>query len=90
MSLGAIFRIPAFIIYTTAGLWGFVLCLGIVFNELGKIAAVLAFFAAPLTMAVAPWFEGLSNDNWLPVILIYDGGITATVLNYIGAVIDGD
>ena len=88
--MGEIFKVSAFIIYFVAGLWGFLLCLGIVFNQLGFIWGIIAFFLAPVTIVVAPWYEALTHSNWFPVVLIYGGGIGASILYYIGSLFDGD
>ncbi len=68
--MGAIFKIPAVIIYFVAGLWGFIVSLGIVVDHLGFIGGVIAFFLAPVTLALAPWYEALANSNWFPVMLV--------------------
>lgn len=52
--MGLIFKIPAFIVYFVAGLWGFLICLGIVIDNLGFIGGAIAFFVAPFTLAFAP------------------------------------
>ena len=88
--MGAIFKIPAVIIYLVAGLWGFLISLGIVVDHLGFIGGVIAFFLAPATLALAPWYEALANSNWFPVMLVYGGGIGASILYAIGSAMDGD
>lgn len=88
--MGSIFKIPAFIIYFVAGLWGFFICLGIVVDELGFIGGAIAFLLAPVTLAFAPWYEALANSNWFPIMLVYGGGIGASILYGIGSAIDGD
>ena len=88
--MGIIFKIPAFIIFFLAGLWGFFITLGIVVDNLGFIGGAIAFMLAPVTLAFAPWYEALAHSNWFPVILVYGGGIGAWILYFIGASIDGD
>lgn len=88
--MGVIFKIPAFIIYLVAGLWGFFICLGIVVDHLGFIGGAIAFVFFPVTLAFAPWYEALANSNWFPVMLVYGGGIGASILYGIGSVIDKD
>lgn len=88
--MGAIFKIPAYITYFVAGLWGSFICLGIVVDHLGFISGVIAFFLAPITFLVVPWYEALANSNWFPIMLAYGGGIGATILYGIGSAIDGD
>ena len=88
--MGAIFKIPGFIVYFVAGLWGFFISLGIVVDHLGFIGGAIAFLLAPVTLAFAPWYEAIANSNWFPVMLVYGGGIGATILVAIGSAIDGD
>jgi len=88
--MGVIFKIPAFIIYFVAGLWGFFICLGIVVDNLGFIGGAIAFMLAPVTLVFAPWYEALANSNWFPIMLVYGGGIGASILYGIGSAIDGD
>ncbi|MBW1976171.1 MAG: hypothetical protein JRI45_11540 [Deltaproteobacteria bacterium] len=88
--MGAIFKIPAFVIYFVAGLWGFFICLRIVVDHLGFIGGMIAFFLFPATLAFAPWYEALANANWFPLILVYGGGIGASILYAIGSAMDGD
>lgn len=88
--MGIILKIPAFIIYIVAGLWGFLISLGIVVDHFGFIGGAIAFFLLPVTLAFAPWYDGLANANWFPVILVYGGGICASILYGIGSVIDGE
>jgi hypothetical protein len=52
--MGAIFKIPALIIYLAAGLWGFFLRLGIVVQNLGFIGGAIALVLFPVTLAFAP------------------------------------
>ncbi|MCD5402151.1 hypothetical protein LR013_06180 [candidate division NPL-UPA2 bacterium] len=88
--MGLIFKIPAVIIYIVAGLWGFFICLGIVVDHLGFIGDAIAFFLFPVTLVFAPWYEALANSNWFPLMLVYGGGIGASILYGIGSAIDGD
>jgi len=88
--MGAILKIPGYIVYLVAGLWGFFISLGIVVDHLGFIGGAIAFFLAPMTLAFAPWYEAIANSNWFLIILVYGGGIGATILVAIGSAIDGD
>jgi hypothetical protein len=88
--MGMIFKVPAYIIYVVGGLWGFFISLGIVTDELGFIGGAIAFFLAPFTLAFAPWYPAIAENNWFPVGLVYGGGIAAAILYGIGSGIDGD
>ena len=88
--MGLIFKIPAFLIYLVAGIWGFFICLGIVVDQLGFIGGAVAFVIFPVTLSFAPWYAALADSNWFPLILVYGGGVGASVLYAIGAAIDRD
>jgi hypothetical protein len=88
--MGTIFKVPAVVIYIVAGLWGFFVSLGIVIDAVGFIGGVIAFALFPVTLAFAPWYAALAHGNWFPLILVYGGGIIASVLYAVGAAIDKD
>ncbi len=88
--MGTIFKVPAVVIYIVAGLWGFFVSLGIVTDALGFIGGVIAFALFPVALAFAPWYAALAHENWFPLLLVYGGGIVASVLYAIGAAIDKD
>ncbi len=88
--MGLIFKIPAFLIYSVAGIWGFFICLGIVVDQLGFIGGAVAFVIFPVTLTFAPVYAALADSHWFPLILIYGGGVGASVLYAIGAAIDRD
>jgi hypothetical protein len=88
--MGAIFKVPAFIIYVVGGIWGFFISLGIVTDALGFIGGAIAFFLAPVALAFAPWYAAIADNNWFPVGLVYGGGLAASILYVIGSAIDGD
>ncbi len=88
--MGAIFKIPAFIVYFVAGIWGLFICLSIVVDQLGFLGGAVAFAIAPFTLMFAPWYAALAEQNWFPLALVYGSGIAASVLYGIGAAIDGD
>ncbi|SRR5260370_11126980 len=79
-AMGAIFKVPAGIIYAIGGIWGLIVCLGIIADKFGTIGAVIAFFLAPIALYLAPWYAGFANGNWFPVLLIYGTSIGAAVL----------
>lgn len=88
--MGSVFKIPALIVYVVGGLWGLIVCLGIVSSKAGTLAAIIAFFVLPITLYIAPWYVGFVESNWFPVLLVYGSGIAAAILYGIGALIDGD
>jgi hypothetical protein len=86
----AIFKVPAYVIYLVGGIWGFFISMGIVTDELGFIGGAVAFVVAPFTLAFAPWYAAIADNNWFPVGLVYGGGITASIFYGVGSAIDGD
>lgn len=86
--MGAIFKVPAMIIYTLGGLWGFFICLGIVDDALGLIGTVIAFFLFPVTIYLAPWYAGFFKGNWFPILVVYGSSILAFALYFIGSLFD--
>lgn len=88
--MGVIFKVPAIIIYLVGGLWGFFISLAIVTDNLGFVGGAISFFLAPFTLAFAPWYAAIADNNWFPVGLVYGGGIVAAVLHMIGSAIDGE
>jgi hypothetical protein len=87
--MGLIFKIPGMIIYIIAGLWGLILCLGIISDNLGYIAGAIALLLLPATLTLAPWYEALANANWYPLVVVYGGGLTGSILFALGTAIDG-
>jgi hypothetical protein len=86
--MGVIFKLPAFIIYAVSGIWGFFISLGIVADHLGFIGGAIAFSIAPFTVAFAPWYVAIAENNWFPVILVYGGGIAGYIFQVIGSAVD--
>lgn len=65
------------------GLYGFVLCLGVLIDELGFLGGLIGFLIAPVTFFFVPWYEALWNENWFLVKWVYGGGILVFVLHWI-------
>ena len=88
--MGKIFKVPALIIWFAAGIWGLILCYEIVVELLGTTFAIISTFMFPVSLTAAPWYEAVANENWLPVLVVYGGGIAALLLYLIGSLIDRD
>lgn len=82
--MGAIFKIPAIIVYVLGGVWGLLVCLGILSTQFGVVGGVVAFFLFPITVYIAPWYAAIAHGNWFPLLLIYGSGLGAAVLMAIG------
>ena len=90
IGMGSIFKVPAMIIWFVGGIWGLIVCLGIVSSKLGFIGVLIGLLVFPAVLYLAPWYAGFVDDNWFPVMLIYGTSFTAWVLYAIGAAIDND
>lgn len=88
--MGAVFKVPAVVIFLVVALWGFFVSMGIVTDHLGFLGGLIAFIFFPVTLGVAPWYAAIAESNWFPLLLVYGGGITASILFAIGAAIDKD
>ncbi len=86
--MGAIFKVPAGIIYILGGIWGLLICLGIIYDAFGIVGAIIAFFVLPFTLYLAPWYAAFADGNWLPVMVIYGTTVIAGALFFIGALFD--
>ncbi|MBX3708274.1 MAG: hypothetical protein KIT56_03505 [Gammaproteobacteria bacterium] len=58
---------------------GGVLAYGFVLQKLGFILGVIAAILLPVTVVVAPWYEGFVLGKWLPFFLLY-GGLAVQIL----------
>lgn len=88
--IGSFFVILGYIAYAIFGVWGFIIELAIVNHAAGFWGVVIAFIIAPVTLVAAPWYALVAWGNWLPLLIIYGGGIFATVLCGIGTALSGD
>ena len=88
--MGIIFKIPAFITFAVSGLWGALLSLGIVVDNLGFIGGVIAFVLFPAALTFAPIYDGFANSNWMTFIIVYGGMAAAALLYFFGYLIDGE
>lgn len=88
--MGIIFKAPAILIYIVCGLWGLIICFGIVSNAFGQVVAMLSLLLAPALLGLAPWYAGISQGDWFPLLLTYGGTLGASVLFGLGSMIDGN
>ena len=86
--MGKLFKVPGYVLYVVGGLWALGLSLNIVHDALGSVAMFISFFLLPVTLGIAPFYEGFAHGNWFPAILTYGSGIAATGLISIGTRID--
>jgi hypothetical protein len=86
--MGALLKVLGYIIFVVGGLWGFVISLKIVIDNLGFIGGAIAFFVFPVTFVFAPLYAGIADSNWFPLILNYGSGISCAILVAISESID--
>ncbi|OGV71214.1 MAG: hypothetical protein A3K19_11780 [Lentisphaerae bacterium RIFOXYB12_FULL_65_16] len=79
-AIGGVLKMIGYVVWFGAGLWGFVLCLGVVCDAAGFWGLVAALILCPVTFLAAPLYAGFALGNWSPLILNYGGGIVAAVL----------
>jgi hypothetical protein len=87
--MGPVFSILGVVVGIIGGMWGLIVCLGIISAKAGTLAAILAFAFLPATLTIAPWYVGIAENNWFPVLLVYGSGIGAALLHQLGALISG-
>lgn len=66
------------------GIWGLVICLGIVFAQIGVIGGIIALLLFPVVLTFAPWYEMLAHGNWYPFVVVYGGGALGYTIAAIG------
>ena len=83
--MGAIFKVPGYIVYYLGGLWGLFICLSLVHAKLGIFGVIVGLIVFPVVIYFAPLYAGFVDGNWLPSMVVYGSGITAIVLIGIGS-----
>jgi hypothetical protein len=86
--MGKLLIAPAVVIYAIGGLWGRFVALNIVHQVGGTILTIIAFFAAPIVLYLAPWYALIAKGDWFPLALIYGTTVLAGILFSIGQAID--
>lgn len=87
--MGWVLVAPGILLYVVCGFWGLVICFGIVKGALGTFWALVSLFFFPFLLGLAPWYEGLANGDWFPLVLVYGGGILASILITVGGGMNG-
>ena len=73
------------VIYLVAGLWGLILTIPVLFEQIGFLGGLLVLVLCPVTLVAVPLYEGFVNSNWFPLVVIYGGGIAGVILSSIGS-----
>lgn len=61
---------------------GIILCTEIAAREWGFYAGVGALLLSPVTLTAVPWYAAIAHGEWLPVAVVYGGGIAAFLLHH--------
>ena len=88
--MGAMFKVPAIIIYVLGGIWGLFITLGVIYHAFGFFFTLVAFLIFPIALYVAPLYAGFVDENWFPAIVCYGSGVLAIALYLVGSLIDKD
>ena len=83
--LGAISRVLALGVLVIAGLWGFLLSLGLISDAAGLWGVAVGIALAPITVVATPLYALLASGDWAPLALNYGGGVASALLSYLGA-----
>jgi hypothetical protein len=86
---GNIFKSLSIITIIITVFCGFGLNLAIVRQVVGSWGVIICLILFPIVFAVAPWYELISHGNWFPLLVIYGGVITSSVLYNIGSFVSG-
>ena len=87
--MSLLFYVSGGLILVVCSCWGLLLCFGIVQDALGTIvAAGLSLLFFPLLLSLAPLYQGLVNDDWMPLALIYGGNLIGYILVGIGTAVN--
>ena len=83
-ALGTLLHVLGQLVFAVAGLWGFVLCLGIIFHAAGFWGVVVGLLLGPITFIAAPFYAGFEQGNWFPLLLNYGAVLVGGVLSLVG------
>jgi hypothetical protein len=78
--MSAILKITSVLLFIFAGLYGLILCFGIVQHVLGTFIAFLSIIFLPFLLGLAPWYALFVYGDFTPLIVVYGGGIPAAIL----------
>lgn len=78
--MSGILKITAILLFLFAGLYGLMLCFSIVQQIFGTFVAYLSIVLLPFLLGLAPWYALFANGDFIPLLVVYGGGIPATIL----------
>ena len=77
------------LVWIVSGVWGFILTVKILNAVGGLLLVVIGVCVLPCSFAIAPWYAGAVWGEWLPLLVIYCGGLGGMACVYFGAFRDG-
>ena len=75
--MGMLLRVFAVLIALGCGAWVLAGSVVYVLAQFGAIWAVVAALLAPATLLLVPLYAGVRLGYWLPVVLVYGGGVVS-------------
>jgi hypothetical protein len=78
--MSGILKITAVLLFLFAGFYGLMLCFAIVQQVFGTFVAILSIFLLPFLLGLAPWYVLFANGDFMPLLVVYGGGIPAIIL----------
>jgi len=78
--VSGILKITAILLFLFAGLYGLMLCFSIVQQIFGTFVAYLSIVLLPFLLGLAPWYALFANGDFIPLLVVYGGGIPATII----------
>ena len=88
--IAGILKVIGGILYFGFGIWGLIIVLSIINHAAGFWGVVVGFFIFPVTLVAAPWYALVACGSWFPLLVVYGGGIIASVLYGFGSLIARD
>ena len=86
--MAGLLRIVGGILFFIAGLYGTFLCFWIVQSVFGTIIAFLSLIFFPVLLGVAPWYALFAFGDYIPLLIVYGGGIPAFLCFYFAETLD--
>jgi len=74
-AIGRLLSVTGGGILAISAIAGFLIALGIVYDLLGFLGIVAGILLAPVLLVAAPFYAGLADGNWIPLLITYGGGI---------------
>jgi len=78
--MAGILKITAILMFLFAGLYGLMLCFSIVQYVFGNVVAFISLVFLPFLLGLAPWYALFAYGDFMPLLVVYGGGIPAFVL----------